>query len=338
MNFDKSLFVNYWHLISHKNELSNDGDFIKFDTPIGDVVLFNDMGNLVAFDNKCPHRGAKIYTADSGNQIASCKYHRWAYRNSKIIVPDKHRFVGCDIDNVDLNKYQIAWCGDFIFLGISPYFELSHQLGNVFEILKKISFSINRRRDLNRYDFKCYWAIASENALEPYHVPFVHPKTLGILDLEEGEDLFDTLNSIWFAPIGNLKLKKQLSSMRNFFDISYQYEGFMALYLFPFTLLNSTFGYSYGLHHFFPSTESENKTNFTSRIFSSKLSKPEFSEFLDSFFESYAMSVRKVFDEDHEICKLIPRESWSMEPLKYPSELEEKINHFRQMCRESILN
>jgi phenylpropionate dioxygenase-like ring-hydroxylating dioxygenase large terminal subunit len=55
--------------------------------------MFNDMGNVVAFDNKCPHRGAKIYTEDSGNQIASCKYHRWAYRNSKIIVPDKHRFL-----------------------------------------------------------------------------------------------------------------------------------------------------------------------------------------------------------------------------------------------------
>lgn len=125
------------------------------------------------------------------------------------------------------------------------------------EILEKISFSINRRKDLNRYELKCYWAIASENAFEPYYVSFVHPKTLGILDLEEGEDLFNTLNSIWFAPIGNLKLKKQLSSMRNFFDISYQYEGFMALYLFPLTLLNSTFGYSYGLHHFFPSAKSE---------------------------------------------------------------------------------
>ena len=157
------------------------------------------------------------------------------------------------------------------------------------------------------------------------------------MDLEEGENIFDTLNSIWFAPVGNLKMKKQLLSMRNFFDISYQYEGFMALYLFPFTLLNSTFGYSYGLHHFFPSAESENKTKFTSRVFSSKLLKPEFSEFLDSFFESYAMSVRKVFDEDHEICKLISRDSWSMEPLKYASELEVKINHFRQMCRESIL-
>jgi hypothetical protein len=87
---------------------------------------------------------------------------------------------------------------------------------------------------------------------------------------------------------------------------------------------------------FFLQLNRKNETKFTSRIFSLKLSKPEFSEFLDSFFESYAMSVRKVFDEDHEICKLIPRESWSIEPLKYPSELEEKINLFRQMCRESF--
>ena len=336
MNFDSSLFTNYWHLICHKNELSNDGDFVKFDTPIGDVVLLNDMGNVVAFDNKCPHRGAKIYTEDSGNQTASCKYHRWAYRNSKIIVPDKHRFVDCDIDNADLNKYQIAWCGEFIFLGVKPRFELSEQLGSVAEILEKISFGIDGRSDLNRYNFSCYWAISVENALEPYHIPMVHPQTLASLRLEDGENIFNKFNSIWYAPVGNLKLKKQLASFRKFFDIQYQYEGYMSIYIFPFTMLSSTFGYSYSLQNFFPSVSSQNETKFTSRLLTSKLSSEKYSQILEPFFESTADINRKVFDEDNEICKLIPHNSWSMEPLKYASEVEEKINHFRQMCRESV--
>ncbi len=332
MNLDITLLNNYWHLICHKNELLNDGDYLRFDTPISDIVLFNDLGNIIAFDNKCPHRGTHLFKNDFGNQLASCPYHRWAYRNSRIVIPDKHRFVDCNIENAALNKYQIEMCGDFVFLGINPIHSLLNQLENTFEILKNISYSIEKRIDFNRYNFDCYWAIALENALEPYHVPFVHPKTLGILDLEEGKNIFGTHNSIWLAPIGNLKMKKQFVSMSKFYNISHQYQGYMSIYLFPFTTLNSTFGYSYGLQHFFPSAELKNQAKFTSRILSSKVAKTEYNEFLEPFFKQYALSVREVFKEDHEICKVIPYDSWSMEPLKYASELEIKINHFRQMC------
>ncbi|MEI6745901.1 MAG: Rieske 2Fe-2S domain-containing protein, partial [Methylococcaceae bacterium] len=170
MKLGKDLFINYWHLICHKSELANDKDYLKFNTPIGDVVLFNDMGDIVAFDNKCPHRGATFFKDDFGNQTVSCPYHRWAYRNSKLIVPDKQNFIDCDIENADLNKYRLEWCGDFAFLGIEPKFELHEQLGNDFvEILKKVSRNITRRHDFNRFDFLSHWAIAVENALEPYH-------------------------------------------------------------------------------------------------------------------------------------------------------------------------
>ena len=50
------------------------------------------------------------------------------------------------------------------------------------------------------------------------------------------------------------------------------------------------------------------------------------------FFESSARINEMVFNEDHEICKLMPRDSWSSSPLKFPSKQEEKIAHFRQLC------
>ena len=65
MNLGKRLFEKYWHLICHRRELPNDGDFLKFKTPIGDVIVFNDCGDYVAFDNRCPHRGALIYHSNS---------------------------------------------------------------------------------------------------------------------------------------------------------------------------------------------------------------------------------------------------------------------------------
>jgi len=335
MCFDKDLFINYWHLICHKNELLNDGDFLRFDTPIGDVVLFNDLGNIIAFDNKCPHRGAKFFKEDFGNRIISCSYHRWAYRNSKVIIPDRNRFIGCDIDDVDLNKYKIEWCGDFIFLGIQPRFELGVQLGNfVADMLTKISMSIDKRFDFNRFNFECYWAIAMENGLELYHAPSVHPTTLWNAKLTEADVYLGENYSVLNAAIGNPKMKKQLLSLRKFFDLSFQYEGFMAIYIFPFTALTSTFGYSYGLQHYFPSAEPCNITKFTSRILSSKPIKTEYTEFLKPLLEQYALSARKVFDEDNEICKQVATDSWSLSPLKYASSMEKQIVHFRGICSE----
>jgi hypothetical protein len=103
-------------------------------------------------------------------------------------------------------------------------------------------------------------------------------------------------------------------------------------------MLSSTFGYSYSLQNFFPSACNKNETNFTSRLLTSKLSRENYSQIMESFFESTAKVNRKVFEEDHEICKLMPSDSWSMEPLKYASELEEKIVHFRSMCRDFTLS
>ena len=336
MCFDKDLFINYWHLICHKNELLNDGDFLRFDTPIGDVVLLNDLGNIIAFDNKCPHRGAKFFKEDFGNRIISCSYHRWAYRNSKVIIPDRNRFIGCDIDDIDLNKYKIEWCEDFIFLGIQPRFKLSEQLGSVAEdTLNKISISIDKRFDFSRYDFECYWAIAMENSLDSYHTHVVHAKTLQSLKPDDVCDFFGRFTSVMTAPIGNEKIKKQLLSLNKFFNVSFQSGGYSSIYMFPFSMISTTFGYSYSLQNFFPPQYGNNYTKFTSRLFGAKITKESYSDILKSFFDSAAELNRRVFIEDHEICKTINYSSWTMEPLKYASDLEMRVVHFRKMCQES---
>jgi phenylpropionate dioxygenase-like ring-hydroxylating dioxygenase large terminal subunit len=333
MDLDLSLFERYWHLGCHRRELSNDGDFVMFNSVYGDIVLFNDAGDIVAFDNKCPHRGARIYAGDSGNQPASCAYHGWTYRNGAIIVPEKQRFKSCDLDRADFNKYPIDWCGDFVFFAIKPRVGLYEQLGGTAGVLENISFNIDRRIDLNRYDYECYWPLAVENALEPYHISAVHPDTLATLQLEDGENVFDGPNSIWYAPIGDVRLKKQLSRLRRLFNIDYQYEGYMSIYIFPFSMVSSTYGYSYSVQNFFPPAHDASRTKFTSRLYSASTANENATQVLDSFFDSTIRLNRKVFDEDHDACKLLSKDCWSTEALRFASDAEVKIDHFRQTCR-----
>ncbi|APY98936.1 Rieske (2Fe-2S) protein [Burkholderia pseudomallei] len=333
MNFDTDLLHRHWHLGCHRRELPNDGDFVRFDTAIGEIVIFNDAGELVAFDNRCPHRGARMYVDDSGNQPASCPYHGWTYREGRLLIPGRKRFDGCALERAKLRTFAVDWCGDFLFFAVHPQTDLYTQLGRFAEAVENISFNIDRRLDLNRYDFECYWPLAIENALEPYHIGAVHPQTLATLGLEDGENVFDGVNCAWYAPVGASRQRNQLARLKRFFNLDYQYEGYASIYLFPFTMISSTYGYSYSLQHFLPAGVGGDRTRFTSRLYAAPAASEQAAQALGAFFESTRDVNRRVFEEDHAICKRMPRNAWSMAPLACAADTEAKIDHFRRACR-----
>lgn len=336
MELGIKLFQKYWHMVCHRNELPNDGDFLRFKTPIGDVVIFNDGGDYVAFDNRCAHRGALIYSTDFGNQANTCKYHGWTFKSGKLIIPAVEQFKSCNINKAELNRYMLDWCGDFLFVGISPKSELYAQLGGVSEYVENISFNISGRLDASAYEYECAWPLALENALEPYHIGMVHPGTLANLKLENGVNSFYGENSVWQAPIGDYRIKKHLTRLGSFFNIDYSYEGYMSIFMFPFTMISSTFGYSYSLQNFFPHQTRHDRTNFMSRLLTSHVKDAHALRIVQPFLDSSAVVNRKVFEEDHSICSIIPADSWSTDPLKFISDQEVKIAHFRDMCRANL--
>lgn len=338
MKLGKQLFEKYWHMVCHRTELPDDGDFLKFKTPVGDVVIFNDAGDYVAFDNRCPHRGALIYLTDSGNQAATCKYHGWTFKSGSLIIPAVEQFKGCNIDHADLKKYRLDWCGDFLFLGIDPKNDLYTQLDGVAEYIENISFNVNGRLDLSAYEYECAWPLSLENALEPYHIGMVHPGTLAALKLEDGVNKFYGSNSVWQAPVGDLRIKKQLEKLSSYFNIDYGYGGYMSIFMFPFTMISSTYGYSYSLQNFFPSQIRYDRTNFMSRLLASNLRDEHSKKIVQPFLESSAKVNRQVFEEDHAICKIMPADAWSPEPLDFISTQEIKIAHFRDLCRSELNN
>lgn len=323
---EQRLSHHYWHLVGHRTELLANNDFLLLNWADGEIAIFNDHGNIVAFDNLCPHRGTRFFVDVHGNQAAHCQYHGWRFENGTVHVPQPHRFAPCDLAKATLNEFRVEWCADFMFIGIEPIMSLSEQLGETESVLEEISFNIAGRYDFNHYSFDCHWRIALENALEPYHIDMVHPNSLGTLRLQEGENLFHGVNSIWRAPVGNSRVDKQLRAMSRLFNIDYRYEGYQSLYIFPFAMLSSTYGYSYSLQNFFPSATPD-KTHFVSRLLTAPVI-PERLTTAQTFFESTAQINRKVFDEDHQICKRIPTRA--LETHLTLADSEAKIRHFRE--------
>lgn len=329
------LWRNYWHLVCHRAELPEPGDFIKLQVLSHEIVVFNDAGDLVAFNNRCPHRGARMYLADSGNQPATCAYHGWTHSHGRMIVPDAQQFDRCDVDQARLKTWKTEWIGDFLFIGDEPQLSIEDQLGDIRTILEDISFGVAGRVDLDTYTYQCAWQIALENALEPYHIDMVHPKSLGMLQLEPGVNLFTGKNSVWSAPVGSARVNKQLQSLNRYFQLDHQFAGYQSLYIFPFAMLSSTYGFSHSLQNFFPS-EAKDQTHFTSRLLKMALKRGIDSTLMDAFFDSTARVNRQVFEEDHLICQRVPGDTWTFEPPPFAAASEAKLLHFRQSCREAM--
>ena len=297
-----------------------------------EVLLIHDKGNYVAFDNLCPHRGARFFTEDFGNKIVKCLYHGWSYSRGKVNVAGIKTFQGCSIEHAALNEFKIEACGDLLFFAIEPKTTLQAQLGpDVFALLHKVAGDIDERSDFNRYSFECDWPIALENALEPYHIPLIHTDTLATLELGVGVNEFYGENSIWYSPVENEKVAKRLKSLNRFFAATEPFQGYMSIFLFPFSMISSTYGYSYSIQSFFP-WASPDAAFFTSRLYPVKNSEPRYKDMTSGFVQSSAEVNRKIFDEDHQICKRISSKSWSTSPPRFTSALEEKLLHFRSVC------
>jgi phenylpropionate dioxygenase-like ring-hydroxylating dioxygenase large terminal subunit len=294
------LIRDYWHLVAHRCELAQPGDYVRLDWPLGELVLFNDNDTVIAFDNLCPHRGARYFTEASGNGRIACPYHGWGFRDGELRIARRDMFDPAEIAGARLNAYQTAWCGDFLFAGLAPVQGLSDQLGSMAATLQAVSRQIAARRDFNAFAWQSDWRVAVENALEGYHVSAIHPETLGPMGLTDIDTVFENGSSTYTAHIGDERTRKGLERMKRFFEIDYAFDDYWTVHIFPFAMLSSTYGYSYSMQTFFPAAEA-GRSWFTSRLLTAR-TKPGAAAVLDGFFESTAAMNRRVFEEDHAIC------------------------------------
>ena len=332
---DQRLWANHWHLLCHRSELPMPNDYIRLEVSGEEVVVFNDGAQIVVFDNRCPHRGTRIFEGRHGHQRWICPYHGWSYAKGRLFVSRAADFETCDVSTARLQTYHSGWAGDFLFASKSPARPLDSQLTGVFDVVEGISRSIDRRLDFNSYAYDCNWKIAVENALDQYHVALVHRDSLNKMKLDPAEDEYLGDNNISRAAVGDERVLRQLSKLRRFFDFDYQPEGYIAVYLFPFTFITSTLGYSYSLQQFYP-TNDAHKTAFSSRFYASRLTGAVSAGAMQTFFDSSIAVNHQVFTEDGAICSRIPTDSWSPEPPPFVSRGEEKILYFRRSMSAQV--
>tara|TARA_A100001011_G_scaffold143253_1_gene151304 strand:- start:17896 stop:18204 length:309 start_codon:yes stop_codon:yes gene_type:complete len=80
-----------WVLIDcDLDDLQLNGKVLKFKNKT--IALFKDNKNLMAFGNRCPHRGGSIGNGTLKNGIISCPWHNWKFdpKTGKAIENEIH--------------------------------------------------------------------------------------------------------------------------------------------------------------------------------------------------------------------------------------------------------
>jgi phenylpropionate dioxygenase-like ring-hydroxylating dioxygenase large terminal subunit len=329
----QTLSRRYWHLVAHRGELAMPGDYVRLDWPLGELVIYNDESQLVAFDNVCPHRGGLFFSEDSGNARAVCPYHGWSYRGGEVKPSRRDLFEGCDLTRARLNTYSLEAWGDFLFVAVDPAMSLADQLDELGPEIAAFSRNIEARRDFYAIDFQAPWRVAMENALESYHVNMVHPTSFARLSLTRERQVFAGLNSVSFAEVGSARMAQGLKRQRRSIEASEVFEGFFGYYLFPYAMISSTYGLTYAVQNFFPSRDAPNRTQFYTRLLSAR-AKPGAAGMSEAMIEANIAANRQIFDEDHAACRRVSSTFDLTDPRRIYAATEQRVRRLDECLRQ----
>jgi hypothetical protein len=288
-----------WIIAAHRCELVEPGDFVTI-TP--DVAVMNVDGEVVAFMNTCPHRGARIYTEPRGNRPPVCAYHGRCARPSQV------------------ETYLCQWVGDWLLVDwtdgrvrLGDGNGLSHMEADFLRGSPALRLHSEIRRT---YDFG--WRVAVENALDNEHVAHVHTGTLATLQLARaGLEVLPGGSSI---EAFRSAVADRLDRVAPLFASTYPFD-YAHLHLAPYSAVATTRGWTYALQLYLPRLDG--RTDFVSRLFVQTEAGARPGQ--DRYYAAVAAMNDRVFAEDEAICQIVvPGFTGNLGPR------DDRIAHFRE--------
>ncbi|MGI9317341.1 MAG: aromatic ring-hydroxylating oxygenase subunit alpha [bacterium] len=183
------LFSNTWQLIGPLSRLSQAGSYVSDDIAgIKILVLRGRDGVLRAFRNACRHRGAQLIEDGTGVcRSIRCPYHNWVYDDNGMLThaPWFGEDSEFDLDQWPLQPIHIQTWRSLVFVSIDPEQSLLEQLGRCDAALSDVPVDKYQLADEQRMEFSANWKVYTDNFVEGYHIPGIHPAFFAAIDFEK---------------------------------------------------------------------------------------------------------------------------------------------------------
>lgn len=189
----KAIFDRCWLYLGHESELIEPGSFVT--RTIGDRdILFNKdrKGEVHAFLNVCPHRGATVCREKKGKSKSfQCMYHGWVFKDDGQLqhlagAPSYSKdFNDCGQVNLKAVPRLDVYAG-FYFVCFSEETEsLPDYLADAKNYLDLIAAQSPEGMELvggtQEYSISANWKLLVENSFDGYHAEATHATYLDYL-------------------------------------------------------------------------------------------------------------------------------------------------------------
>lgn len=173
------IFSATWQLIGPASRLAERGDYIAVEIAGQKVFVVHTKAGLRAYRNVCRHRGARLLPEGTGRcNTIRCPYHQWVWGEdgSLLNVP----FWGDDAE-FELSDWALdriewkVWRG-LLFVAITPDAPFDTQLGDIKTELEGEPIEDYIWDHEERLVFDANWKIYTDNFVEGYHIPGIHPE------------------------------------------------------------------------------------------------------------------------------------------------------------------
>jgi p-cumate 2,3-dioxygenase alpha subunit len=177
----QEIFEKCWLYLGHESEVAAPGDFLTRSVA-GRKLIFtrNKNGEVGAFFNTCPHRGAMVCREKQGSaNLFRCFYHSWAFDlDGKLITRPgnecyseeanangEHNLVKPPRFEAYRGLYFVNFDGDAV--------DLATYLGNAKEFIDLVMDQSEAGMEIvggtQEYGFKANWKLLAENSVDGYH-------------------------------------------------------------------------------------------------------------------------------------------------------------------------
>ena len=179
----EKIFYPSWHFVCHKSELSNTGDFVKFDILKQSVlVIRSEDGSVNGMHNVCKHRGTQLIKDRRGNikNMITCPYHAWSYHlDGRLRHAPRHETMsGFSMDDWGLSKVRIEEFAGFYFINFnSEATSLVDDIPGAFEAMAPYFPDLDNIEFIEEVDMlvDANWKVIVDNAIEGYHFKLSGP-------------------------------------------------------------------------------------------------------------------------------------------------------------------
>lgn len=186
----ETILLKEWNLLGRVDRIPNPGDYFTVNFVGVPLIILRDAeGRVRAYANTCRHRGAEIVSGEGNCRVLTCPYHGWAYRLDGTLrgAAGMEETENFDKSSIALGEYRVETWGGFIFVNCdADADDLVTFLGDLPEQLAAYDSENLVTTEVWRYDMACNWKLFFENAMEEYHVPLVHNKSISALQVGHG--------------------------------------------------------------------------------------------------------------------------------------------------------